>query len=157
VTGTGAVQRVAGRLLLIDPDRRLLLIHERIENGRTHWITPGGGVEAGERPWAAAVREVYEETGLRVRLPPAAEPILIARRYWSWAGVSYDQEDHYFAVAVGPGHTIEPRSLTEMETQTRLGHRWWSAAALRASTEAIVPAKLADLLERALSGGIAHA
>jgi 8-oxo-dGTP pyrophosphatase MutT (NUDIX family) len=157
VTGTGAVQRVAGRLLLIDPDQRLLLIHERIEDGRTHWITPGGGVESGERPYDAAVREVYEETGLRVRLPPDAEPVLVARRLWSWAGVTYDQEDHYFAVGVGSGSPIAPRALTAMETQTLLGHRWWSAAALRASTETIVPAHLADLLERALRGGIGPA
>jgi ADP-ribose pyrophosphatase YjhB (NUDIX family) len=31
-------------------------------------IVPGGGFEAGEAPWEAAVREVREETGLTVRL-----------------------------------------------------------------------------------------
>lgn len=36
------------------------------------WWLPGGGVEFGEQPAAAVVREVQEETGLRVRVtgPP---------------------------------------------------------------------------------------
>jgi 8-oxo-dGTP diphosphatase len=33
-----------------------------------HWELPGGTVEPGEDPAAAAVREAAEETGLRVRL-----------------------------------------------------------------------------------------
>jgi hypothetical protein len=96
---------------------------------------------------------VYEETGLQVQLPPSARPVLIARRHWSWAGVHYDQVDHYFAARVASGSPIEPRGLTAMETETLLGHRWWTVQALRASTETIVPAQLADLLERALGCG----
>ncbi|MFI5610994.1 NUDIX hydrolase [Amycolatopsis sp. NPDC051903] len=33
-----------------------------------HWELPGGTAEPGEAPEATAVREVAEETGLRVRL-----------------------------------------------------------------------------------------
>lgn len=28
---------------------------------RNHWVVPGGGIENGENPMEAAVREVYEE------------------------------------------------------------------------------------------------
>ena len=34
--------RSGARVVLLDPDGRVLLIHERIESG-THWLTPGGG------------------------------------------------------------------------------------------------------------------
>ena len=37
-----------------------------IEPDRAYWTLPGGGVEAGETPAEATVREAWEETGLRV-------------------------------------------------------------------------------------------
>jgi 8-oxo-dGTP pyrophosphatase MutT (NUDIX family) len=48
----------------MDADR--LLLTRRSDNGE--WCLPGGGVDAGERPAETAVREVYEETGLRIRV-----------------------------------------------------------------------------------------
>ncbi len=42
---------------------RLLLVRERV---RDCWELPGGGIEPGESPRAAAARELWEETGQRV-------------------------------------------------------------------------------------------
>lgn len=143
------IPRVGGRLLLVSPAGRLLLIHERIEVG-THWLTPGGGVEAGEPPVVAAVREVHEETGLRLDLPADARSVLTTRRLWSWQGREYDQVDHFFLARVAEFDPA-PAYLTEMEQQTLLGHRWWSVADLRASGERFLPADIADVLERVLT------
>jgi 8-oxo-dGTP diphosphatase len=46
---------------------RLLLIRRGQEPGRGLWSLPGGRVEPGETDHQAVVREVAEETGLRVR------------------------------------------------------------------------------------------
>jgi 8-oxo-dGTP diphosphatase len=46
---------------------RLLLIRRGQEPGRGLWSLPGGRVEPGETDHEAVVREVAEETGLRVR------------------------------------------------------------------------------------------
>ena len=50
---------------LIHGDTILMVRH--VEPTRSYWTLPGGGVEAGETPADAAVREVREETGLAVK------------------------------------------------------------------------------------------
>jgi 8-oxo-dGTP pyrophosphatase MutT (NUDIX family) len=149
---TSPVARVGGRLLIVDPDERVLLVHERIDGGVTHWLTPGGGVEDGEDPRAAAVREAVEEVGLTIELAPDQPTVLSTRRLWSWAGVTYDQVDHFYLARVGPGLQVHPQGLTAMERQTVLGHDWWSIAELRATDEILLPADLGDVLDRVLHG-----
>ncbi|MFI5713743.1 NUDIX domain-containing protein [Kribbella sp. NPDC051620] len=41
---------------------------ERVRDGMTYYTLPGGGVEDGETPQEAAVRESHEELGLIVRV-----------------------------------------------------------------------------------------
>jgi ADP-ribose pyrophosphatase YjhB (NUDIX family) len=144
------VPRVGGRALIVDDSGRLLLIHERLEDGGTHWLTPGGGVENGEHPREAARREALEETSIAVDLPDDAEPVLITRRDWSWAGVEYDQVDHFFLVRVPDGTPAAPRTLTDVERQTWLALRWWTEPELRATDEVLVPADLAAVVNRVL-------
>lgn len=148
-----AVPRVGGRLLLIDPDMRVLLIHERLEHGGTHWLTPGGGVESGEVPADAAVRETAEEVGFDAMLPVDAEPVLVTQRLWSWAETVYDQTDHFFLLQLDAAFAAAPRHLTETESCSLLGHRWWTADELRSTEEIVLPVDLADLLTPLLRSG----
>jgi 8-oxo-dGTP pyrophosphatase MutT (NUDIX family) len=50
--------------IVYDADGRILLVRQ-VEGGV--WSTPGGVIEPDETPADAVVREVWEETGLRVR------------------------------------------------------------------------------------------
>ncbi len=50
---------------ILDAQNRALLCHRRDGD---FWWQPGGGVERGETPWQAVVREAREETGLVVRV-----------------------------------------------------------------------------------------
>jgi ADP-ribose pyrophosphatase YjhB (NUDIX family) len=49
--------------IIFDEQRRVLLCHRRDYDV---WNLPGGGVESGELPTDAVIREVLEETGLEV-------------------------------------------------------------------------------------------
>lgn len=49
-------------------DGALLLLRCAFREGPTVWILPGGGREDGESEESCVIREVYEETGLTVRV-----------------------------------------------------------------------------------------
>ena len=54
--------------LVIDARGRIALVRQRNRRGRWHWTLPKGRIDRGETVEAAAVREVYEESGLRARI-----------------------------------------------------------------------------------------
>src|ERR1700761_7302841 len=60
-------ERLTARVLLLDPDGRILLMKGRLPgrpDGPAFWYAIGGGVEDGETGPQAAAREIVEETGL---------------------------------------------------------------------------------------------
>ncbi len=58
-------QRLAAYALITDDAGRVLLTRHPDERGsRGRWVLPGGGVEPGEHPEQALIREIMEETGL---------------------------------------------------------------------------------------------
>ncbi|MBV1855423.1 NUDIX hydrolase [Catellatospora tritici] len=97
-----AAPRDASTVVLIRPDRTVFLMR-RMRNLAFGglWTFPGGALEPGETPAEAAVREILEETG--VRLEPSAlvawdrwlTPLFEPRRYDTWfflAAMPDDQE-----------------------------------------------------------------
>ena len=56
--------RVRAGIVLIEDDKVSLI--ERFRSGNHYYVFPGGGVDEGESPTKAAIREMEEETGLRV-------------------------------------------------------------------------------------------
>ena len=57
--------RVGCSAVIFDENRKKVLLTQRTDNGR--WCVPGGALESGESAAEACEREVWEETGLKVR------------------------------------------------------------------------------------------
>ncbi|HTE57011.1 MAG TPA: NUDIX hydrolase [Kofleriaceae bacterium] len=53
---------------IITDGGKVLMARRRASEGEISWVFPGGAIEAGESPEEAAVREVDEETGLKVEV-----------------------------------------------------------------------------------------
>ncbi len=54
--------------LIILQHGRILLIRRRKDGAEPYWVFPGGGVEMGETPEQAAMREAREELGIEVEI-----------------------------------------------------------------------------------------
>ncbi|MFZ5816436.1 MAG: NUDIX domain-containing protein [Bacillota bacterium] len=62
-------RKVGVRVFVLDEQNRILLVETRDpQSGGCYWILPGGGIEDGEQAAEAAVREVAEESGVRVSI-----------------------------------------------------------------------------------------
>ncbi|SDT44634.1 NUDIX hydrolase [Microlunatus soli] len=82
-------------LIYLTRDPSELLVLEHTDEYPTAGVqVPGGGVEPGEQPAAAAVRELAEETGLHSRSPA----VYLESRIWDQA-VAPSMVRHYFWVA----------------------------------------------------------
>jgi 8-oxo-dGTP diphosphatase len=55
-------RRLAAYAVRVEEDRVLLALYAP-RGVDAHWTLPGGGVEQGEDPFHAVIREVAEETG----------------------------------------------------------------------------------------------
>jgi 8-oxo-dGTP pyrophosphatase MutT (NUDIX family) len=139
--------RIAARVLVFDPIGAVLLLHG-CDPGRRDagdwWFTPGGGVDPGESLVDAARREVAEETGFRIDEPG---PVVFERStVFEFEGDQIAQHESFFVTRTAR-FAPDSRSWTALEHRSFLGHRWWTAAEIRASADTFYPENLLELVE----------
>jgi putative (di)nucleoside polyphosphate hydrolase len=81
-----------------------VFVAARIDNPEDAWQMPQGGIDEGEEPWATALRELEEETGISPRLAERVARCPERLRYelpeeWRarlWGGQWIGQEQDWF-------------------------------------------------------------
>jgi 8-oxo-dGTP diphosphatase len=136
------IDRLASRLLVLAPTGRALMLHLDPGFRAPFWVTPGGGLDAGESFEEAARRELYEEVGRSdLELGPCIAQADVEFTWEDWFVRQHERTftvaapDEFEAVVVHAG--IEPI----------VGTNWFSANELRSLEEAVYPEGLAQLVE----------
>jgi ADP-ribose pyrophosphatase YjhB (NUDIX family) len=141
-------------VVVLDPDGRVLLFrYDDPPPMDVHWATPGGGIEAGETPGAAAARELREETGWH-DVAVGAELATSSRMIERGEGPVLQHETHFEARVAEHSRPVD---CAGHEVDSIAAWRWWTADELAASDATIWPAELPSYLSMLISSGSADA
>jgi 8-oxo-dGTP pyrophosphatase MutT (NUDIX family) len=140
--------RLTSRILLFDERGSILLFLTTAPDtsGFARWVTPGGGVDPGETHADAAIRELFEETGLRITDPGA--PVWNYDFVVEWDDADHDTGHAEYYVVRTPRFSPSSAGWTDDEKVDTLDSRWWSLDELQSTTEPFEPGQLVGLVSR---------
>jgi 8-oxo-dGTP pyrophosphatase MutT (NUDIX family) len=152
-------RRTSARIVLLDDDGCVLLFcgsDPALPDGSDGaaplwWFTVGGAAQAGETLPQAAVRELAEETGLRVDPAEMIGPVWRRDAVIDFNGSVIRSEEMFF---IHRTRRFEPSTAgrTGLERAYIHGHRWCDAtmiSELVAKGETVYPLQLGELLDEA--------
>lgn len=137
------IKRRSAARVVLDAAGEVLLAHDSDPGvaGSGWWVVPGGGVDAGETTRDAAVRELAEETGLRLSPDALGEPVALRTVVHGYSDRVLVQHETFYRVPV-QRFAARPTALTQAEAG-RMGDLAWFA--WEALPRPVWPHRLAEL------------
>ncbi len=148
--------RTSARVVLLDERGAVLLLcgsDPAITDGTAPrwWFTVGGEAEPGEALVCTAVRELAEETGLRVDAASVVGPVWRRDSVIRFNGAELASEEFYFVHRTAR-FDPSPAGRTALERRYIHGHRWCDPAGLAelvTGGHRVYPLQLGELLAEA--------
>jgi 8-oxo-dGTP pyrophosphatase MutT (NUDIX family) len=145
--------RKSVRVILLNRNREFLLFLSHFEPGSgldPAWVFPGGGIEPGETAQAAAVREIFEETGLELAEDLFREPLEQITHPMPDTRFFDAGEATFFMVDLASDPEIRSDNWTADEHRDTVEHRWWQLEEVLSQKPWIEPFGAVEILVRAL-------
>jgi 8-oxo-dGTP pyrophosphatase MutT (NUDIX family) len=149
------IHRPGARVLLLDGAGRILLFrgHDPARpDVAPYWFTVGGGLRPGEAARDGAVRELAEETGLRLRPGDLTGPVWHEVAEYSFENAAYRQTQDFFLARLPEACAVDTSGFDDVELRSVDRYRWWTVADLRGTVETVYPRCLPELLDGPLAG-----
>ncbi|MET7334776.1 NUDIX domain-containing protein [Nonomuraea sp. NPDC005650] len=148
------LRRFTARALPIDDQDRVLLLYgfDPARPDEPFWFTIGGATEDGETLQEAAARELFEEVGIRADADELSGPHGSSVIEFNYAEYAVTQDQTFFALRVGADAVVSFEHMEQLEKDTTMDYRWWSAEELESTEEAVFPKNLASILREITAG-----
>ena len=146
-----AVRRLTARVLPVSPVGEVLLLEERdpARPERHYWSSIGGAIDGDESARDAAVREMFEETGIAVSVADLVGPAISVENAYTWNGIAYLGEHTYFALPLRADVDVSFDHLEAEEVGNVLGWGWWTSETIAGVQHE--PPMLPDIMRAAVA------
>ena len=146
--------RRGARVLLLDEQDRLLLVrgHDVDEPSRSWWFTIGGGIAPDESHAEGAVRELFEETGIRLTTGDLQGPVYVRQAIFDFRAMRVRQDEEFFLARVHGAGPLDYSGWEAAEVEFMDEARWFDLDELAAVTIEVFPEGLVDLVRPLLRG-----